>query len=137
MNCTKCQNTGWLCEEHEGKRQGHHIRDGEFCNGAGMPCTCTAFPHKKLKTEQPRDFWVSIYDTVLNELPKDLDFPEDWTHVREVVESPTDKQIKLEGQRYISPGEDQQWDSQINKALLDTWEAGAHWAIARLTGDSK
>ena len=33
MNCTRCQDIRWICEEHPDKPMEH---DG--CKGAGMPC---------------------------------------------------------------------------------------------------
>lgn len=47
MNCTKCQDTGWLCEEHPEQRQSHFIALNFMCTEAGIPCTC-----EKLKTEE-------------------------------------------------------------------------------------
>jgi hypothetical protein len=35
MICTKCNNTGWVCECHPNK-EAH-----KCCGGAGMPCECT------------------------------------------------------------------------------------------------
>lgn len=62
MNCTKCQDTGWICEEHPEQMQGHIKQNNIMrwpCNGAGIPCTCDAFPHKKKHT--PLEAWL---DTV-------------------------------------------------------------------------
>ena len=33
--CTKCNDTGWVCEWHPDK-EAH-----KCCGGAGMPCECT------------------------------------------------------------------------------------------------
>jgi len=35
MNCLKCQDTGWVCENHPEKPF-----DFGCCGGAGMPCEC-------------------------------------------------------------------------------------------------
>jgi hypothetical protein len=34
MTCERCNDTGWVCENHPDK-EAH-----ECCGGAGMPCTC-------------------------------------------------------------------------------------------------
>ncbi len=72
------------------------------------------------KTESsPREFWTSIHDNHLSHLPKDMDFPEDWIHVREVVEI-NDEEINA-ANKFLT------WSTK------EAFEAGARWAIAKLT----
>jgi hypothetical protein len=58
-------------------------------------------------------------------------------HVREVVEPPKEQHIEDAAKVYISPNETQDWNSQINKALLNAFEAGARWAIAKMRGEAE
>ncbi len=49
MNCVKCNDSGWRCEKHSDKPQGHRTDEpdyAEYCPCAGMACDCEAFPHK-------------------------------------------------------------------------------------------
>lgn len=125
-NCTKCNDLGWVCEEHPREKRGHLLNsDGyevKYCCGAGMPCTCDAFPHKK----KPREFWIyedngDSWVSVINW----NDQKSTGIHVREVIESPTDAEITAARLKWKP------------KSMMLDFEAGARWAIAKLAGGSK
>ncbi len=140
MTCNKCLGSGWQCEKHSDEPQGHSVlisMDGKRgpCPEAGAPCDCAAFPHKpkyhsksemkriealKSLSKKPREFWTSIHDNHLSHLPKDMDFPEDWIHVREVVEI-NDEEINA-ANKFLT------WN------LRDAFEAGARWMKAKMEG---
>lgn len=44
MKCLKCNDSGWVCEEHSLCEHEHKIVKWFIfiveCGGAGMPCTC-------------------------------------------------------------------------------------------------
>ena len=43
MKCLKCNDSGWVCENHPNKPFEHKTLFRLFireCGGAGMPCTC-------------------------------------------------------------------------------------------------
>lgn len=49
VNCKKCNDSGWVCEEHIDKPFEHRHKIGWFfvniqgCGGAGIPCTCNTY----------------------------------------------------------------------------------------------
>lgn len=146
MNCTNCQDTGWLCEEHPEQMQSHLVKIddafGQFyvCNGAGVPCTCEAFPHRTItpKTAHlaeigvsyrliadkvPREFWISTPD---DSYPAgcvtERNIFEGQIHVREVIE--------------ISEAEIKEFIESPFVTLQEqiALEAGARWAINKMRG---
>lgn len=40
MNCEKCNDTGWVCENHPDKPWETGEDNDCDCGGAGMPCEC-------------------------------------------------------------------------------------------------
>ena len=53
MNCTRCQDIRWICEEHPDKPMEH-----DACKGAGMPCPiCNPSSRDKVPVLPP-DFEV-------------------------------------------------------------------------------
>jgi len=41
-DCSRCEDAGWVCEEHPDKAMMH-----DDCSGAGMPCRDCAVPLQK------------------------------------------------------------------------------------------
>lgn len=57
--CPKCNDSGWVCENHPSEPMEHKVWKFVFqkeCTGAGMPCTCNTYnppwnyPDKTRKT---------------------------------------------------------------------------------------
>ncbi len=94
MNCKHCEGSGWQCEYHNGRPQGHKVFDTEkhpsewlTCTGAGIPCDkCDAFPHKK----KLREFWISCDELIYGVWTQER---KGAIHVREVVDT-DDKEIE-------------------------------------------
>ena len=42
FNCDKCEDCGWVCENHNDKPWEGHCESDDYCKcgGAGMPCEC-------------------------------------------------------------------------------------------------
>ena len=142
MNCTKCNDTGWLCEKHPDRAQGHETTGSkwpvDYCNEAGMGCDCDAFPHKTLSEEEvkkrisalssriksktmkkrPREFWIAndklVYEIYMQERKGAI-------KVREVVEI-SDAEID-EANKYTDVGN-----------AMTAFEAGARWYKNKIEG---
>ena len=59
MNCARCQDTRWTCEEHPDKPMRH---DG--CNGAGDPCPLCNPASEHIVPMLPTDFRANVIDLV-------------------------------------------------------------------------
>ena len=59
VNCTRCDNTGWVCETHK-----YRPWDGSNacgCGGAGMPCPdCNPFDETTLRGRRPASSLMSL-----------------------------------------------------------------------------
>lgn len=86
---------------------------------------------------KPREFWIKhcdyIPDRAVNteeEAKCGAGCTHKPTHVREVIEAPTDEQIKIACEEYTNVEAYSIIKRQENKAF----EAGARWAIAKMRG---